>query len=237
MILLFALFLLVGCSSLPNNKSTSEEICSAIKWEEVREGCLAYVKEDPSICRDSGCYVLAFKLKDPSICTNNGDDKRIVSTSGSYGQNVNYSNDKCLLFAGMDDVKRKEFYNEVTEEIIHPKVSNILPASREPVDEYSIEEILSKSPQELCFLEKKNCYGTCEVARWDCIKSIAILKNDYKICKLLPKNPISNCYKDFGIAKKDISVCNKANEIGRDVCYMNVVTDYSMNMYGIFKVE
>jgi hypothetical protein len=238
-ILLLLIYFIAGCTNI-TGESTDEEICLAIETDYLRDRCLAYVKEDPDICQSAGCYALARKLRDGNLCTMQSEDK-----TNYWGKNENgpgniikkVSNEGCKEFAEMSDEEMEELRQNTVGNLANPKIPKSKQdiRNRGEIEYFSKEEILSKTPMETCALDEKECYGTCKVAKGTCIKAVARIKRDPKICKLtgdwVPSHWESHCYHELAIVTGDIEICNKAKKVWKDECYFDIITD---NIYYIY---
>lgn len=241
-LLIFLLVILItGCNIRPNisKENTDEEICLAIETNFLKDRCLAYVKEDPNICNDFGCYALARKLKDGSICTTNSEDRTKYwgkSETGPGNTIKKVTSEFCQDFAEMSDAEFQQNYQEIVSSLSTPYTS---PWGREPVKNISKSEILSQSVNEICNLDEKECYGACQVSKARCIMAVALVKEDPKICKEMKGKVawVDDCYHAMAFMTNDVEICNFAKGYTRDECYLDFVTNGIHYVYLSFNRE
>lgn len=230
LILIIILFIasLMGCTMQPDisKESSDEEICLAIKTDFLRDKCLAYVKEDPNICGNVGCYALARKLKDGTICTTNAEDRTNYWDSSGTVKKV--TSEDCQEFAEMDDAEYQKNYQNIVSELSDPNpyIFNPIPYIEENEKNISKSEILSQTVNEICDLDKKDCYGGCPVSQAHCIMAVALVKNDYEICKKMRGRVAwaDDCYHIMAFINDNVEICNFARRYTRDECYLDFVT-------------
>ncbi len=221
------LFLLASCTNI-TSQSSPEEVCSAIGTDFLRDRCAAYVTENPKLCEGIGCAILARKLGDANICMD-------------YGS---YDGEKCKAFARLTDQELAEARSNILGKLIDPKIKTPDQSHLRNLDcsegciinesmykYYTREEILSANTEEICYLEKQDCYGTCLVAQGECIKDVARVKQAPEICELMGNIALaqhvwkSDCYYELAIITNNIELCNQAQGLYQDECYFTLLAD------------
>lgn len=221
LILILALiFFLASCTYVTTNitnQSSPEKVCSAIGTDFLRDRCSAYVTENPKLCENIGCAILARKLGDANICLD-------------YGT---YDGEKCKAFARLTDQELAEARSNIMGKLTNPQV----PKPQDPINHpgeieyYTQEEILINDPVQMCYLEKEDCYGACVVAQGQCIKDVARVKRAPEVCELMERIALSqhvwksSCYYELAMITNNIELCNQAQTYNQDECYFNLLAD------------
>jgi len=82
-----------------------------------------------------------------------------------------------------------------------------------------------------CNIDKTDCYGSCDVSRTLCIRSVAAINNNPDLCELPQISPQLSkdiCYSVVGSYNKNIETCNRISSLSdltRERCYFNMVAD------------
>ncbi len=208
-------------------KTKDPSICKKIKYQLVRDHCLAVVTQNSSLCEGiSGrmrntCYLEVVAVtKDPRICEKMGTDPNSLRSCydilSYYYQKQNLG--VCESITGADSENRRDAcYRNIAKVKWNPSICDKIQSQSYKDECYYGVAIVNRNSS-LCDRIQRELY------KYECYENVARSRGDYTPCDNIPDQHYRDkCYCASTDYNKNLSICDKIQDQNcRYMCYGSV---------------